>query len=289
MTNRHLIVCSPTYVPPIPSTLLDNGNCFDAIGGPCHTSLGDVSIENLVTLCELADNVEFVDDDSYQTETYLKTLSIINYISHRRPIKNFTAKAPLNFLDLDVSGHQESSLWVFGCSFSHGVGVTDSERYPSLLSKELNLPLESITRPGSSTRWSLRHLINANIKPNDLVVWQITTVSRISMASDKEHLEETLLKNASKQMVVALSDEQIYIDQLSLLQYGVNYLRSIGVKFCVISLDSNDHMEPHLILQYTRYPEYCYMGNWQIDVGSDNGHPGKHSHKLVADRLLKVL
>lgn len=198
-------------------------------------------------------------------------------------------KSTTKFLDLDVSGHQESSLWVFGCSFSHGVGVTDSERYPSLLSKELNLPLESITRPGSSTRWSLRHLINANIKPNDLVVWQITTVSRISMASDKEHLEETLLKNAPKQMVVALSDEQIYIDQLSLLQYGVNYLRSIGVKFCIISLDSNDHMEPHLILQYTRYPEYCYMGNWQIDVGSDNGHPGKHSHKLVADRLLKVL
>ena len=182
-----------------------------------------------------------------------------------------------------------NNLWVFGCSFSNGDGVLSSEKYSSIVSNHLNLPLMDITQSGSSTRWSLRHLLQANISTNDIVIWQLTTFGRFSSAENKTTLTEFLLKNAQREVVVNSNDLQLYVDQLSLLSYGVQYLRAKKVKFKIISLESPGKFCNDLINEYIRYPEYCYLPNWQIDTGSDNIHPGKLSHKLVAENILNSL
>jgi hypothetical protein len=128
---------------------------------------------------------------------------------------------------------------VFGCSHSHGVGLLPNElRYSDIISQELNIPLKSITKPGSSTRWSLRHLINANINPTDLVIWQITTPDRISLPGlPSNELVLSTIKN--RYLLEVYTDEQIYFDHMSLINYGAQYLRAKGVRFVMTSIEHN--------------------------------------------------
>jgi hypothetical protein len=284
---KYLIISSPQFIPIEQSSLLTNENISAIVDGKYHTSIVDISVNNLLLLAKVMDVIEFVDFEN--SAVRIKTLTVLNHISNSKTIKNFIPIPPSDFLDISVNRLSDPMIWVFGCSFSHGRGVLTSEKYSSILGERLDKKVLSITKPGSSTRWSLRHLMNAEFNEGDLVVWQITTFSRISLATDSHTLSETVLKSAPKNVIMGISDDQLYIDQLSLLNYGVQYLRSKKVKFVIISLDSQDSFSDQLQLEYSRYPEYLYMGEWLVDKGSDDSHPGKLSHKLVAESILNIL
>jgi hypothetical protein len=285
---KKLTICSPHYTPTVLSTLLTNTNLSNLQDGLYHTSLGDISINNLLSVCKIVDEIEFIDFNDTDHNTYIKTLSILNQISKSKPINNFKLNPPTSFLEFTTET-DAVSLWVFGCSFSHGVGVSTNERFSNIISNSINLPLMDITNPGSSTRWGLRQLINTNFKKDDLVIWQISTFSRLSIATDKDHLKEYLIKDTNKDTIMNTSKIQLYVDQLSLLNYGIQYLRAKQVKFVVISLDNQHSFTDDLIYEYSLYPEYLYMGEWFVDKGSDGVHPGRLSHKLVAESIHNVI
>ena len=150
-----------------------------------HTSLGDMSAADILAVSKQFESINFIPDNFNPIEPiYYETVILLTYLQHLMKVSNFSVGQIDTFTDdLNISSRPtDTLLWVFGCSHSHGVGLLPNElRYSDIISQELNIPLKSITKPGSSTRWSLRHLINANINPTDLVIWQITTSDRISL------------------------------------------------------------------------------------------------------------
>lgn len=192
------------------------------------------------------------------------------------------------FTDLDITTREDKpTLWVFGCSHSFGIGLRkDEKNYGTLLSEKLNIPLKLVARSGTSTHFSLRHLVNANINEHDIVVWQLTNAGRFSY-KEQNIVAEILLSSRPKQKFIDFfTDDQMYFQQLSFLNIGVNYLRARKVKFVITSNDSNFSTNSNtLIDEYIKYPEYCYTPNFQIDKGTDNLHAGPVSHQNISNFL----
>ena len=52
----------------------------------------------------------------------------------------------------------DQQLWISGCSVSHGVGVTQEQRYGQLIADSLGLPVSFLTEGGSSIPWAVDQL-----------------------------------------------------------------------------------------------------------------------------------
>ena len=192
------------------------------------------------------------------------------------------------FTDLDITTREDKpTLWVFGCSHSFGMGLRkDEKNYGTLLSEKLNMLLKLVARSGTSTHFSLRHLVNANLNEHDIVVWQLTNPGRFSYKEQNIVSEVLLTARPKPKFIEFFTDEQMHFQQLSFLNIGVNYLRARKVKFVITSNDGNlaTNSDP-LINEYIKYPEYCYTPNYEIDKGTDNLHSGPLSHQNISNSL----
>lgn len=254
-----------------------------------HTSLGDLSPKDILLISKQFDKINFI-NTGFLTDSpiYKETIILLTHLSHQIPIENFIRNFPLLFTDDNSIFDRTNTptLWVFGCSHSHGVGLSDDQtRYGNIISKSLGLPLKSITRPGSSTRWSLRHLINADIRPDDLVIWQLTTPERITVYNSQP-CEVVLSSTSNKDLITVFNDDQIFFDHLSLIQYGVAFLRALNVKFVLTSIEYNSSLFYNFKEEYVKYKEYCYSPGFDVDHGADGVHFGEISHKNLALSIL---
>ena len=155
------------------------------------------------------------------------------------------------------------------------------------MSAEYKMPLKLIAMPGSSISWSLRHLFDSNFRAGDIVVWQLTYVERISYG----HPPEEILLNDCKEphILETFTDQHLMFSAISAVRQGVRFLRSQPVKFVMMaSLGKSPILYPCL-LEYTKYPEYCYIPKIHIDRGNDQLHPGPLSHKALAQQLVDHL
>jgi hypothetical protein len=254
--------------------------------GVYHTSLGDLPVDSIVKLAQQFDIIKFEPKGFDATSTVFKeSLTLYRYLS-KQQISNYTE--PEQFVDHPEIGSRlnRPTLWVFGCSHSHGVGLQRHElNYGQLLAQLITLPLKLITKPGSSLHWSYRHLFNAPIESHDTVVWQLTTPGRLSRFNAK-HVEEVVLNTSKdRKLVDSITDEQLYFTQISLLNTGVKFLRSVGCKFAITSItDFGSNYE--YVSEYVKYPEYCPSYGVNIDKGTDGLHAGPLSHQAIAQRLL---
>lgn len=253
-----------------------------------HTSVADMSPKDILTIAKKFDSINFISDNfTIDDSLYKETIILLTYLQHHLPVANFTADSSTTFVDFDVSTRSnDPTLWIFGCSHSHGCGLPDNALpYGKIISNELDMPLNLITKPGSSTRWSLRHLINASIRATDLVVWQITTPDRISLPGTPP-IEVMLSHSTDRTLLTTYTDEQIYFDHLSLINYGVQYLRAKGIKFLLTSIEQDSSLFYEYKKEYVKYKEYCYSPGFNVDLSTDNIHFGEISHKNLAFSLL---
>lgn len=268
------------------SILLDNINT-KLTSTEYHTSLGDLTIHELLSIVHNFNSIEYVDNNFIKDEEItIDTLNFLSYVNTSMRVNNFLDAEVLSFAEHpDIkSDYKTSTLWVYGCSHSHGTGLNhNSKPYGIHLAEGLNLPLKLITKPGSSTHWSLRQLINSNLKKTDIVVWQITNPYRLSYFNGKQVTEVVLSYCNNRTLIETYKDEQCFFLQMSYVNIGVQYLRSIGVKFIVVSVDSRDMKFNHA---YSKYPEFYCATNFAVDRGSDNLHFGPLSHKNLANVLL---
>lgn len=261
----------------------------DLPSGAYHTSLGDLTVDTVIKMASQFDAIEF-EPQGFDTRSnvYKETLLLYQYLT--RQYKNTGHKA-LQFTDHSGIDDRldQPMLWVFGCSHSHGVGLRHNEsNYGKLLSQQLNLPLKLITKPGSSLHWSYRHLMNSGIQPQDTVIWQLTTPGRISQFNGEKVREIILSSSKDRKLIDSVSDDQLYFNQLSLLNTGVQFIRSIGCRFAITAICDFDRFYDY-ILEYVKYPEYCHSYGMHIDRGTDGQHAGPLSHKAIAQRLLDHL
>jgi hypothetical protein len=283
---------SPYFVAAEDSILLTNDNFEQYLGksGVFHTSLGDITAANLLLIADYNCTFIFVDQGfDNQTALYEKTIIFLNAVFDSNTIIGYIRPGPATFAEQSIMRPPGPRLWVFGCSLSAGVGVNESEVYSTKLSVATGLPVTTVARVGSSTHWSLRQLLHADIWPTDIVIWQLTTIERFTVKQPNRWPKEVMLKDADRETILSTTDEQLWFDQLSLVNCGVQYLRAIGPEFYMISLDSSSPLLNVCLEQYTRYPEYCYVPDWQIDLGTDGLHPGPQSHHLLYRSLEKKL
>jgi hypothetical protein len=254
-----------------------------------HTSVGDLSSNDIIKLSNQFDSIFFLDDlFDKSSDIYQETTILLSYLAHRKPILNFKRDEVKLFLDDTriFSRPDHPVLWVYGCSHSYGVGLSaDQKSYGEILSELLNLPLMLIAQPGSSTRWSLRHLINTNFQDGDTVVWQLTTPNRVSRI-DNSKIKELFIKDILTPMNSnVFSDDQIYFDQLSILRYGYQYLSKAKVNFVITSILNTQSLFYDYLRDYVKYKEFCYSPKFNVDLGTDKTHFGPQSHNNLACAL----
>jgi hypothetical protein len=254
-----------------------------------HTSLGDMSSANIIKISKKFSSINFV-DKKFDTgsDIYKETVVLLNYLSWSNCVTNFTVALPISFDNKVASRPNKSTLWVFGCSHSHGVGLLPEEKkFGEIVAESLNLPLMLISKPGSSLNWSTRNLVAANIKSDDVVIWQLTTPHRLSRYNGVETKEIMLARSTDRCLLEVFDDSQVFFNHINLLNFGVRYLRSIGVKFVIVSiLPKLENFFYEYLVEYSKYPEYCYAPGCQLDLGTDRVHDGPLSHRALAQRLL---
>ena len=293
---KKLTISSPLYRPEKTSMLVTEENWQQASIDQenFHASLGDITLESLLNFCDHVDQIEFINFGfESMTQTLETTYHVLNSLSHKFDIIGYDKQTPHSYLTHDmIRPDADSVIWVFGCSFSHGFGVDPDKTYSHYLQQHLGLPVVLVTEPGSSLKWSLRHLMHADLRPNDIVIWQITTFYRDSIKELHDLIPvEVVYTDKNLYKAKLLSFDQMIFTHLSLIDYGVQYLRAKKAKFYLISTESQSYFDYHqqLVKEYTKYPEYCYIPELMTDVAQDDLHPGPRSHKKVSEFLLKKI
>jgi hypothetical protein len=253
-----------------------------------HTSLGEMPPGEIIKLSSEFSTINFVKEKfDKSTDTYKETVVLLNYLSSFKNVTNFTVEPCVSFTELDIKKRTSSpTLWVFGCSHGHGAMLLPWQKnFGQVMAESLNMPLNLITKNGSSLSWSIRHLVSADIQSDDLVVLQLTTPHRTSCYDGKKVDEIMLARTKNRHLLEVFDEQQVFFNQINLLNVGVNYLRRVGVKFVITSILSKENMYDYL-LEYSKYPEYCHTPDCNIDFAIDRAHAGPLSHKAIAQRLL---
>ena len=189
-----------------------------------------------------------------------------------------------------------TQLWVAGCSTTFGVGVDDDEKYASVLSRTLNLPLSLLAQCGSSIPWACDQILRSDICKNDLVVLGLTTCPRITIFHNKQVVHSgitTFVSDSKKYPELNIhqfdSDTKIYEDLCAVTRV-INFCDKIGAKLIMIGL----HAELPVSAELAKYKNFIFHNgkfgyNFQdsyLDVGTDGRHPGPKSHQLYADLII---
>ena len=233
------------------------------------------------------DVINFIPDKfNLTSDIYFETVILLQYLSHRKLVTGYCFENTQEFLSINVTDRlAEPVVWVFGCSHSYGSGLgPDQLTFGQHISHATGLSLKTIARPGSSTQWSLRHIMNARFRPGDLVVWQLTSPERFSYGMPPKELR--LAHQTQKHLVETYTDQHVLFTQLTLFNQGLQYLKSQPVKCSIISINATSTLFYPCLLEYTKHKEYCYAVNYNFDLGSDQLHFGPLSHKALAQHIL---
>ena len=291
MKNRTLHLFNPTFDFSLINntskllTSVDTQINFDEY----HTSLGDMSSGDIISVAKNFHTINFVPLQFDQSsDTYKETVILLNYFSWFKNVTNFVRKDALSFDHPSIHNRPDTPvLWVFGCSFSHGVGLLPDEKtFGKITAESLNLPLMQISKPGSSSNWSTRNLFAADIRSSDIVVWQLTSPDRITQFNGHVTEEIMLARTNNRYLLEVFDANQNFFNQINLLNFGAKYLRSRGVKFVVTSILLNIEKHYEYLLEYSKYPEYCCTPGCRLDLGTDQVHVGPLSHNAIAQRIL---
>jgi hypothetical protein len=255
-----------------------------------HTSMADMTSEEILNIANQFESINFVSQGFDTTsDAYKESLMLISVLCHKKLVTGYEPPPITQFLSIDVTDRPDTPvLWVFGCSHSHGVGLkSDEKNFGQIVADVLKIPLLNITQPGSSLNWSFRHLINADIRPGDRVIWQITTPHRLSVFTNGRVTEVVLNNTLNRCLLDVNNDDQVFFNHVNLLTSGVRYLRAIKNQFLLTDLTSRTCCNFYKYkLEYSKYPEYVYHPTLYLDYGSDRVHAGPLSHKALAQRIL---
>ena len=265
-----------------------------------HTSIGDVSASDIIKISKHFSVINFVDKKfDKASNIYKETIVLLNYLCSFKTVTyyslknvtNFIKQPTVSFADAKIRSRPDRSvLWVFGCSHSQGTGLLPEQlSFGEIVAEKLNLPLMLVSKVGSSLNWSTRNLVAADIRPEDTVIWQITAPHRISCYNGIEVEEIMLSRTKDRHLLDVYNDEQVFFNHFNLLNFGTRYLRTIGVKFVMNEFPPKKEYLYDYITEYTKYPEYCYTPDCNLDLASDNIHFGHLSHRAIALRLIDHL
>ena len=211
------------------------------------------------------------------TEEFLKLLSLF------RPIDNF-------IIDYTHRKTEEPQLWIAGCSFSSAVGVTNEQRWATLLADKLNIPLTVLAEAGSGNSYQARKLLSADIRENDIVIFQITAPERETIfhpAHGYIHVGVWSYENTPDLWKTYPPDQldelTLVINQIKDIQNIVNFLQKTKARFLLWSPGICLPIGEALTLTLRNREYFHLYPNKLVDLVPDGKHPGPKTHKQYAD------
>lgn len=301
--NRHgesVLVTLKNY-----KNVIQKSKTQDIIAHSSFSDLGKVtkSESPFYSLLWSADEIEYVPpegqwtdhSDQYQlhsmqriTEYYLYDINLRKNNVKGLVLNHWTEDC--KYLKLvDERKTSDQNLWISGCSISHGKGITPDQRYGKLIANELDLPVSFLTKGGSSIEWAADQLLRSDIRPNDIVVWGLTSEYRASeWNKDKvKHINTYDFDASETGSLAVVNEENRLYKALIAVNQVENFCSKIGAKLILFPLISSESLRLHLSGNQCYY-ENSYQINY-IDIGSDGVHPGPEQHKVWAKRLEKII
>jgi hypothetical protein len=185
-----------------------------------------------------------------------------------------------NYLALaELRKTEKRQIWVAGCSIAHGVGVEASQKFGTVISNKLNLPVSHLTKGGSSIEWAKDQILRSDIRKNDIVIWGLTSEVRAPLAvNGKVSLE--------KDPNILLNETSLYRAVTSVNQV-VNFCKKISAQLILLPIRCSEQLQLQ-IFQLDEYYQLQYCTQF-LDLGTDNLHPGPAQHQEWADVVCQIL
>lgn len=207
-----------------------------------------------------------------------------------------------NYKSSHTKRSTQATIFVAGCSISHGVGIADHERYGEIVANRLHMPCIHLTRSGSSLQWSTDRILQADICAGDIVLWGITSITRATITEknkfDWDGYSINGYVNLPKQKQFFSLD---YFNSETLITQSVkqilqveNFCKKIGAHLYLINLLDCEIIpllyrgQANLIDCTNDWGKTRHMFGW-ADMASDNCHPGPMQHKQYAERILQTI
>lgn len=317
-TSEHIMERATEHDPD--AYLIDANNINDQHQGVAYTSLGDLGgLDQLSEIVDRATTViydpppEWVDpmehSEQWWTEQYLSLVKLHRHDQIRLPddhvmIKTWekiTDEEVEVMLDLkDVRKSDGPQLWIAGCSFTYGVGLTDiNQRYGNILSDRLNMPASFLAWPASNIPWAADQILRSDIRKGDIVVWGVTQWTRITHYDRKKNQLAyvhtgyyTLTPSMQYEVPPDMLDHpsRLY-EAVRAIHSIVNFCDKIGAKLLLAGLFNGAEMGEYLI---DHFDNYVYF---KTSVGSDHYpdhapndlHPGPLTHQMYADGIMEKM
>lgn len=288
------------------SKLLDISN-FDqtsGLAGTYYTSLADlVDLETFFDVCANADEIfyyppaDWNNQNNTSKEKHL-TETVIGYCSQHIDVKNFNIhKNKLYLVNFQPAKRKTTvpQIWVAGCSFTKGVGVTLEQTWKEHVSKSLNLDYTDLSEEGTSITWSADRILRSDIQPNDIVFWQLTGHQRNFVIDEKNNNLQHILLNTLSNSKIKKKFPPEYVDSKTTICKNILSIQQV-YNFCqkakakLVILGTLYDWENH----YLHYNVPCFeqLLVWPkklIDLGSDGMHPGPEQHKVYAKKFIELL
>jgi hypothetical protein len=257
--------------------------------GVFYTSLSDFGkrIDILTEICLLFDEIKYrppavwsKDSVRYVTEEFVEYIIVARNMSVK-----FNGRKT-----------EEPQIWVSGCSWSSAWCVTDAQIWATLLATKLNMPYTVLAEPGSGNSYQARKLLSADVRENDIVVFQTTTPHRETIIDPKcghVHVHPSTyeqIPDLHKTYSPDRLDEITLVsNQIKDLQNVINFLEKIKARFMFWNPSAYLRMGT-LLVENFRYKEYFYLyPDLMVDFGTDGIHPGPETHKKYADFVFEKL
>ena len=251
--------------------------------GVFYTALSDFGkrIDILTEICLLFDEIKYRPPAVWTKDSVRRsTEQFMEYVIVAR---NMSVK-------FNGRKTEEPQIWVSGCSWSSAWGVSDDERWATLLATKLNMPYTVLAEPGSGNSYQARKLLSADVRENDIVIFQTTTPHRETIIY---HNGGQLHVNPNSYVHIPdlhktyspdrLDEITLVSNQIKDLRNVINFLEKIKARFMFWNPSAYLRMGT-LVVENFRYKEYFYLyPDLMVDFGTDDEHPGPETHKQYAD------
>jgi hypothetical protein len=277
--------------------LITQDNFNNLCTGVYYTSLGDLgNLLNLSAVLLQADKIVYCPPAAWSDQTMQQwTEDYLNVFKFKCKVKNYSSQPEFDqILKLaDVRRTPDPQLWIAGCSISHGVGVRADTRYGKLLADQLDLKVSFLTQSGSSNTWAADQILRSDIKPNDIVVWGVTSHARLSKFEKNNFSYLTINRPDLDKCTLNFlaSDHVVYQSVTSILQV-INFCQKVKATLVLAAL-LDDHIVnyiqnlPNLIVLYKLWGRD--IENLFLDAGTDGEHPGVKTHEFYAYQIYQKL
>lgn len=279
-----------------PLLLTDRQVCRAGLQIPiCYSAFSFLTVEDLTWLLEQGVEVDWQPDQTSDPYQYL----YINLINRFRP--GCIDLDPCNLLHRNIDVEPDTMLF-YGCSHTRGGWWSRSETgYPYQVSMRLNRPYRVMSRiPQGSEILGNYHnfnlLANTDFCPGQIVVFQLTDLTRIRYYDDQDRIFRTRkLDRLPMDHVLKITDHQLLAAVFEHLQLVLRYVRAKNLQFVFFNLSGSTGQKDnalHNLLEYylSKFPEFIPgMLDLVTDRADDNKHFGAISNSSFADQIVQKI